>query len=82
MDLNHQRASNQNLRVNEVGPPVIATTKASIEKMGSMTLKNRALNRFKSIFVNDFCFETRAMNRTLCVGITELDRFVAQNGWK
>ena len=25
-DLNHQRASNQNLRVNESGPPDIATT--------------------------------------------------------
>ena len=53
MDLNHQRASNHKFRVNDSGPPDIATTQASSQIMSSMTLKNRALNCCKSIFVND-----------------------------
>ena len=39
---------------NDSGPPVIATTQASIGKMSSMTLKNRLLNCCKSIFVNEY----------------------------
>ena len=53
MDLNHIRASSQNLKVNG-GPPDIAKTKASIEKLSSMTFKNRSLNCFKSIFFNEY----------------------------
>ena len=53
-----------------VGPPDIATTWASSQKMSSMTLKNRSLNCCKPIFVNEIRFDESSFitQITGCVG--------------